>query len=171
MKKTMLTIAAGLLMAAFTGCVKGDKGDAGPAGTNGTNGTNGNANVVASTATLTPANWGFNTSSVSYCNISDNDITADIVATGTVEVFFTNSSGSWAAMPYTFFSNPSYTLSYGYSLDNVLINLQYTDGSNNPPSSLELKIVAISSAQRKAHPATNWKNYNECMAALSAPAL
>lgn len=149
------------------GCVKGPKGDTGPQGPAGTNGTNGNANVKAGEATILPGDWGWdNTNKLSYIDISYPAITSDIVSSGTVNVFMTNTTGTWLALPWTYWGNPSITYNYGYVQGKVSVSIQKTDNSAHNPTA-KIKIVVISSAQKAAHPNTNWKNYDEAMSAIN----
>jgi hypothetical protein len=162
MKRVTAVLMIALVL--FTGCKKGDKGDTGPAGINGTNGIDGNANVKASTYSLNASNWGFDgANKVSYANLINNNITSDIVSTGTVSVFVTGTSGQWIALPWTYWDSPSITYNYGYSLGQVTMQNQKTDGSYFAPI-ISAKVVVISASQKAAHPKTNWKDYNEVMA-------
>ncbi|MBE2289152.1 MAG: collagen-like protein [Chitinophagaceae bacterium] len=168
MSKTSILLLA--LSLTFSSCVKGPKGDTGPqgpAGTNGVNGTNGNANVKTGTATILPGDWGFDGSTgLNTVDISYAAITADIVSTGTVSVFFTNTSGNWVGLPYTIWGSPSVTINYAYKVGLVSLSVQNTNLTAQGLS-IQVKIVAISSAQMKANPKANWKDYNEVMAIVN----
>ncbi len=181
MKKHTIKMTAAFLMLAATlgSCTKGSKGDTGPqgpAGTNGTNGTNGVVNVHSGTVTLTASNWSYNSSYWEYSSdVADVDITTDVVDNGTVSAFIQNSTGVWEAMPLTIYSTStqSYTYTYQFYSGGVTFFFDVSDNSTFSLATVTFKVVAISGTTRKAHPNTNWKNYDEVMAVVnnSAPAI
>ena len=165
------TTAALLLLTTLGSCVKGDKGDTGDTGIAGTNGTNGNANVSASSVTLSQSDWSYDATNWDYyADLTYPKITQDVVDNGTVEVFLGDGAGtSWQSVPTTTYysSTASYSFDYKYYLGgltlfiNLSSNVTFTTIAN-----YQFKIVAIGGAQRKAHPNTNWKDYNSIKAAL-----
>jgi hypothetical protein len=183
MKQTIkMTALFVMLITALGSCTKGDKGDTGPAGTNGTNGTSGtngtngtngvdgNANVKSGIATVTAGNWGWNaTTQVNWVDITDAQITAAIVASGAVSVFFTTNSSQtdWEALPATFWGTPSQTYGYNYYLNGVEITCQNTNLTSLTFNTIYVKIVAIAASLKQSHPHTNWKNYDEVMQVLA----
>jgi len=162
-----------MLIATLGSCVKGDKGDTGATGAAGTNGTNGNANVVAGFVTLNSSNYTWdNTAKLYYSDVTDASITSDIVSTGVVLCFLQASGQSaWTAMPSSIAlsSTESIYFTFSYYLNTVELDLQFSDQSTaSSIGTTNFKIVCISSAQRQAHPHTNWNNYNEVQAALGS---
>ena len=183
MKRNILRITAASLMvlvATLGSCVKGDKGDAGPAGNTGATGAQGatgatgatgaqgNANVNEILGTILPSNWGWNSTNLyNYADFTSvSQINSDIMATGMVLAFISASSPqtAWFALPYTAWSSPSITYQYVYELNFLEIQFSTTNQTNNPPANtIYVKIVVVASALRKAHPNTNWKDYNQVM--------
>ena len=160
------TVAGLLLISTLGSCKKGDKGDTGAAGING---TNGNANVHASFLTIPSNAWTYLSSNWEYyVNFTDNDITQDVVDYGTVSVFL--SGNGWESLPYTNYynSSTSYSFGYNYKLNEGSIFILISNTTTFTFPSYNFKIVAISGAQRKAHPYTNWKDYNSIKAALGS---
>ena len=153
-----------ILIATLGSCKKGDTGAAG------INGTNGNANVLANTLTVNPSDWHNSSANWEYyVDFTDDQITQDVVDNGTVSIFFSVFSGTgWQAIPYTYYYNSTTSLSFGYNYilngGSIFINISNT--STFTFATYTFKIVAIGGAQRKAHPHTNWNNYNEVKAAL-----
>lgn len=163
-KKHYKILLCTLMLAAsivFCGCKKegpqgqqglqGDPGAQGPRGQQGTQGPAGNANVKTGTITLTNAawlwasSWGLTTSigsatiyTTRYVLINTKLVTADILATGTVLVYFkpyTYNDG-WVPLPYRFLDatrNYYYNFVYDYKLG--LIRLHYFWDSNGTTGS------------------------------------
>ncbi len=172
MKKTsLIVLLAALSLTACKKAEKGATGPAGPTGATGAQGAPGNANVHAGKATLSLSNWGWDaTNKTNFANITDADITQDVKDNGTVTVFASTTDGSWLALPYTYNETSSLVVSMGYTYNvgAVRLGLTHSDGSNNvnPYTNCTFKIVAISGAQKRANPATNWQNYKEVMQVL-----
>ena len=178
MKKNTIRITAAFIIMLFAtslgSCIKGDKGDVGATGAQGATGNTGaqgNANVHVGTVSVGYSNWTYNSSSWEYYyNVSDNLITQDVVDNGTVEVFISADAGvSWNAIPTTlyFSTTQSYEFNYRYLLNELVLLIDFSDNTTTINSSFptyEFKAVAIGGALRKAHPNTNWKDYNEVMA-------
>ena len=190
MRKNTFRITTALvlmLIATLGSCVKGEKGDIGPqgatgatgaSGTNGTNGqdgdtgpqgpqgatgADGNANVKTGTVLINPSSWNWNAPTLSnYVNINDPDITASIVSSGMVSVFFSTSSGTWIALPTTTYSGSTLiNYGYGYSLSTVTISVTSSSGTSLTFNPITFKVVAIASSIRKANPNTDWNNYEQ----------
>jgi hypothetical protein len=165
MKKLMLMMFAGGVLA-FGGCTKsGPPGPQGPAGYDGLN-----ANVVGSNP-FDVSSWSYSSSNVAFsASFTDADITTAVANHGQVEQFlFYPSDGTWRNLPdivggtqfYSRFSQGGFEIYYA--------NIDGTVPSN--PGLQTFRTVVIAPSQKAAHPNTNWKNYNEAMAALStAPA-
>lgn len=139
----------------FCGCKKegpqgqegpqGDPGAQGPRGPQGTQGPAGNANVKTGTITLTneawlwAGGWALSTGgssstiySTRYVPINTKLITADIMATGTVLVYFKPNNDGWVPLPFRFLDvtrNYFYNFVYEYKLG--LIRLHYFWDSNS----------------------------------------
>ena len=180
MKKHMIkTTAAFLLMLIATtmnSCVKGDKGDTGPIGATGAQGPQGNANVHAGTVTIGYSDWVYDVSLWEYSSQATYaQITQDVVNNGMVSAFLSNDGGSsWIALPATayFSSTESFQIGFKYHVGGVTFTLDFSDGSTIGSGfpTYEFKVVAIGGSQRKAHPNTNWKDYNEVMAVVNESA-
>jgi hypothetical protein len=136
-------------------------GKDGAVGPEGPQGPQGNANVLGSNALV--IDWAYNSTTNAYTDtIGAQDISQDIVNTGSVEVFYLNNSTEWWPLPDTYGSTVT---TYGFGVGYVsLQSTTYDQTLPNPPSTL--RIVIISSAERMAHPNVNWKNYEEAKAAL-----
>jgi hypothetical protein len=135
----------------FCGCKKegpqgqqGTQGPLGPVGPQGPQGPPGNANVKTGIVTLTNAqwlwggNWSLTTStgsstiySTRSVNVNTNLVTAGIVTTGTVLVYFKPGNDGWVPLPYHFLDftrNYYYNIVYEYK--QGLIRLHYFWDSN-----------------------------------------
>ena len=173
MKKTTIKImsATMLLLTTFASCQKGDTGAAGANGTNGTNGVDGNANVKSATITVTNSNWTYNSSAWEYyCVLNNPTITQSIVDNGMVYGFIQSSTGIWRALPATinYSTTQSYTYTYTYYLGGVTLFIDMSDNSTfTTIADVTFKFVQIDGAIRKAHPNTDWNNYEQVKAALS----
>ncbi len=158
MKKIMLgLLAAASLFAAS--CTK-----TGPQGPTGPQGQQGNANVRGS-ASFNVSTWIFGSNTYS-ANFTDADITADIVNYGAVEIFkYYPSDGSWSNLPDI---NGATSTVFNFKTGEFTIYISNIDNSVTPaPGVITFRAVAISSSLRQANPHTNWKNYNEAMAAIN----
>ena len=145
----LLTLIA--LMITINSCIKGDTGPAG---------RDGNANVLSQQFTVTwtqsPPDY--------YCDIFDSDITQAIVDYGSVEVFMSNGSGGWIALPCTLPITSTYSSTYTpvHYLNGVTIWKTDTDlAQTADPGSKTFKVVCISANLLKAWPKVDWKNYEE----------
>jgi hypothetical protein len=158
MKKILLVLLAGGLLV-FNGCAKkGPKGDPGPQG---------NANVIGSDP-FGISTWQFNTGENAYwASFNDADVTSDISAHGTVEVFlYYPSDGTWRNLPDILNGTEFYSRFNTGGFDIYYANIDGTTPSN--PGNNTFRTVIISASQKQAHPNTNWKNYNEAVAALNS---
>jgi len=166
-QKLKIIAATLLLITTFASCKKGDTG---AAGTNGTNGVDGNANVHASVLTVNPTDWAYDATNWRYYqNFNYPAITQDVFDNGTVAVFFSVPNGTyWQAMPYTYYYNSTTSFSFDYSTvvggGTIFIDISNNNTFTFP--AYTFKIVAIGGAQRKAHPNTDWQNYEQVKAAL-----
>lgn len=173
MKKLLIALFAAALT--ITSCVKGDKGDTGPAGTNGTNGTNGingNNNVHSGYITLYPSNWASGTpAGFYYVDVTYAGITSEVISYGSVQVFMEGNTGNWIALPYTIYNNPSVSLVMGYTVSVGICRIwaQNLAGGSITFNTNRYKVVAITGAEKQAHPDTDWTNYKEVMQAIGEP--
>lgn len=139
----------------------GAPGAQGPAGTNGTNGVDGNANVH--TQTFIVSNWYYNAPSWGV-DITDLDITQDIVDNGLVMVYISNGSGGWQALPYTVYPTSGYSSTYVFVHYLYGVTIWKTDSDLTLPSNpgtKTYKVIAVAEAPRIANPNVNWMNYEE----------
>ena len=153
----MVTIATVMLIA--NGCTKGDTGPAG---------RDGNANVLSRQFTVTwtqsPPDY--------FCDIYDPDITQAIVDYGSVEVYMSNGSNGWIALPCTLPITSSYSSTYTpvHYLNGVTIWKTDTDMAQAAdPGPKTFKVVCISESFLYAHQKVNWKNYEEVKKILNLP--
>lgn len=162
MKKILLIAIAGSLLI-FNSCKKGDRGPAGPVG------PQGNANVIGTNSFTVGSSssnaWDYN-SGTFYATFNNSGITQDIVDHGSVEIFKLYPNG-WTNLPDI---DGNVITVFNFDVNTFTISVLTTDGSiPNNPGSVTFRAVIISASQKAAHPNTNWKNYNEAMAALSSP--
>jgi len=184
-----MTVLAGGLIVVATACgssgatgatgpqgatgAQGPQGSQGPTGPQGPQGPTGNANVLVDTFTVTNTQWLYNsqysleTSPGSYTeyftryyDAVDSAITADILATGMVLVYFNPnpivSATQWTLLPYQFLDgSESFTYNYAFetSLDQVQLEFFFGTLNNGTPTpvlstydipTLQFKIVAVS---------------------------
>ena len=152
MKKSVYLVFTLLaVMITVNSCMKGDTGPAG---------RDGNANVLSHqyivTWTQSPPDY--------YCDINDPDITQDIVDYGLVEVYMSNGSGGWIALPCTLPVTSTYASTYTpvHYLYGVSIWKTDTDlAQTTDPGPKSIKIVCISEGFLYANKNVNWKNYEE----------
>ncbi len=171
MKKVILLLLAGSLLI-FNGCKK--TGPQGPAGPAGQNGVDGNANVNGSNPfTVYAADWTWSAAN-HYYSVSFNvpAITPSIVDKGIVEVFISYATNVWTNLPYTVGITQT---AFDFTDNTLTIYVLNSDNSTpaNPGTQI-FRTVIISASQKQANPKTNWKNYNEAMAAINtvnAPAV
>ena len=167
-KKLKIIAATLLLITTFASCKKGDTG---AAGTNGTNGVDGNANVHAAILTVNGSDWTYSSAKWEYTvNFNYGAITQDIIDNGTVSVFKSDAAATvFQAIPATYYFNStqseSFQYKYGLGGGQILIDLS-SSSFTLTLSTMYFKIVAIGGSQRKAHPNTDWNNYEQVKAAL-----
>lgn len=161
MKKLFFLLLAGSAIF-FNSCTK--TGPMGPQGQTGAQGPQGNANVIGSDA-FSVSSWTL-TNSVYSASFTDADITSDVDAHGVVEVFKLYSDGTWTNLPDI---NGKTSTVFNFSTGAFDIYIQNSDGTVPAnPGTQTFRVVVIAPSQRQAHPNTNWKNYNEAMAAINA---
>jgi len=150
----------------FTGCTKtGPRGATGATGATGPQGPQGNANVIPS-APFTVSSW--SASGATYtASFTSNDITSDIVDNGMVMVYKsygTSGAPRWSPLPDV---DGNVSTVFDFYDGGFQIYVQTSDGSMPPfPGSVTFRMVVVSSALRKANPNTDWKNYEQAMAAI-----
>jgi hypothetical protein len=166
MKKSLRVIATTFLTTSliFIGaCKKGDTGSPGK---------DGNANVASHT--FSTNSW-LNNSSRYYQDYTIPELTSDNINTASVEVYFSTTANNWVALPYTYVSSPNnYFMGFISTINKVEVtwdcNSTFSSGSdpNNVfGTTVQIKIVVIPPAQRKAHPNVNHHNYTEVKAAYN----
>lgn len=169
MKKILLMMIAGSFLF-FGSCVK-----SGPVGPQGPQGPQGNANVYG-TEPFTVSSWAHpNNGTASgdlssyYASFTDADITTAVADRGSVEIFlYYPEDKTWKNLPDIYGGTQ---FSFRFSQGGFEIYFTNVDGSNPSfPGTYTFRAVAIAPAFKEAHPNTNWKNYNEAMAALNSKA-
>jgi hypothetical protein len=161
MKKiALIAMAGGFLL--FNSCTK-----TGPQGPQGAQGPQGNANVLGSNP-FNVSVWSYNGSEVAYeASFNDADITSAVAAHGVVEIFlYYPSDQTWRPLPDIYAGTQFY---FRYNQGGFDIYYANVDGSTPtaPNGVWTFRSVVIDPSNKQAHPNTNWKNYNEAMAALS----
>jgi hypothetical protein len=156
MKKKLQT--TGLLLLAFTtllfnGCKK--EGPAGPAG---------NANVTATTFTISSWSW---SSPYYYVNLTVPALTSANMNAAAVMVYIKATGTSWTAVPYTQYDTPdNYFMGFNTNTNNVQLTWIYDNAfsSGDDPNvvygtQVRCKVVVIPPAERKANPNINLYDY------------
>jgi len=147
-------------LATMNSCKKDDDSAYQLKGNYQTAGNYGNANITSDQFTVT---WTISAPAY-YCDISDANITQEIVDNGSVVVYMSNGSGGWVALPYTLPMSSTYASTYTpvHYLDGVTIwkyDTDYTQATD--PGSTTFKVVCISASARLANPNVNWNNYED----------
>jgi len=166
------------LLVAFQSCKKGETGPVGPQGPQGATGQNGqngldgqdgrdgNANVFSETWVVPVGAW-VQSNPFYYADITDYNITQDIVDGGSVQVFMEspNAPNVWLNMPWLEISNGTYFTqwNFNYGLNSVRIFKQDSDNTQTslPSSTRRFKIVTIESYAMEANPNVNWQDYQQ----------
>ena len=136
-------------------------------GPQGPQGLQGNANVKGSDP-FTVSHWDISSSEFAwYASFTDPDITAAVAARGEVEIFLLYSDATWRNLPDIIGGTQFYSR---FSQGGFEIYYTNVDGSlpTSSPGTYTFRSVVIAPSQKQAHPNTNWKNYNEAMAAISS---
>ncbi len=167
-----------LLLVVLQSCKKGDTGPAGPqgatgaqgqqgpAGQNGADGQDGNANVFSTTWDVPVGAW-VQSNPIYYADITDYNITQDILDNGSVQVFMESPTlaGAWLNMPWTEITTSAYFTqwNFAYNLNVVRISKQDSDNTQTglPTSTRRFKIVTIESYAMEANPDVNWQDYQQ----------
>ena len=159
MKKLIFaTLAAGILLG--TSCTK-----TGPVGPQGPTGATGNANVIGSDH-ITVSSWTYSSGMYS-ATFAYADITPAVASYGLVEIYKQYADGSWTNLPDI---NNGVSTVFNFSPGSFTIYVSDVNGTTTPPApgTITFRVVVIPSSVRQANPNTNWKDYNQTMAALSA---
>lgn len=120
--------------------------------------TYGNANIYSAQYTVT---WTMEAPGY-YCTMDDANITQDIVDNGIVEVYMSNDSDGWVALPITIpvLSTYSSTFTPVHYLGGVTVWAYDTDTEQSgDPGTTTFKIVCISAAAKLANSSLDWNNY------------
>lgn len=99
-----------------------------------------------------------------FCTIDDANITQAVVDNGYVEVYLSNDSGGWIALPITMPVTSTYATTYTpvHYLGGVTIWAYDTDTQQTAdPGSTTFKVVIISAVARQANPTLDLNNYEE----------
>ncbi|MGA2624940.1 MAG: hypothetical protein ABSF91_13860 [Bacteroidota bacterium] len=174
MKKVLLMACILISFAVIILGCKAEKGDSGPTG------PQGNANVKSKTVAVTSSNWVYSTSPNEFAvNITDGDITQDIVDHGMVLVYMSNGSGAWIPLPIIGYTTGTsggntydleYKLSPVYGLSGVTIwYYVVTDPfvwipAN--PGSQTFKIITVASLAKASVAQVDLNNYEKVKNAL-----
>jgi hypothetical protein len=153
---TLFTIATFIT----NGCKK--EGPAGPAGS---------ANVTATNFTVNSWSWD---APYYYADFSVPELTSANINSAAVLVYFTTTSGSWIALPYTQYDSPyNYYMGFSSSAGSVQVTWVYDSSfsSGSDPNayystSVRYKIVVIPKEERIANPNVNLNDYNAVKAAF-----
>lgn len=140
----------------ISSCKKGDTGEPG---------NDGSANVTAYTFSVT--SWTYSTPAW-YRNLSVPELTSSNLNTASVQVYLGVTSGSWTALPNTFYNSPAnYLMGFETQAGIVKINWIYDSSlsSGDDPNTFfgtncNFKIVVIPAALLAANPDLDLKNYN-----------
>jgi hypothetical protein len=166
----------------FLSCSKGDTGATGPAGptgaagaagATGATGATGNANVKDSTFTITTAQWS-SIAEYDYVAITDPQITAAIVSSGEVSVFWSTNGGvSWDNLNWVSENPTGYMMDFNYNLNTVTMYFTNNGVAANPDAvygftSTEFKVVSTTADGMVRYSNTYWKDYNQVQAILNA---
>jgi hypothetical protein len=164
--KTMLIFFAAMFVLLLSAC----EGPEGPTGPKGKDGKDGNANVHFNTFTV--SSWNYSSTNVSwFINLSDPNITTDIVDYGAVLVYMKFGGGDWQLLPYSIFtvtSTASYTTRYTIVYDVGTATIYVTDSDLTQPSNPNtargthyFKVVTIATFGKYSSTNINWQNYND----------
>ena len=150
-------LAAGLLIT--SSCTKtGPQGPQGPTG---------NANVIGEDPFTTySTDW---TPSVPagtwYVTYPDSHITTDVFNYGEVEIYKSYGSIGWTNLPDI---DGNVITVYNFVPGSFTISVLTTDNTIPAnPGNVSFRALIIPSSVRLANPTTNWKKYNEAVAALN----
>ncbi len=169
MKTKLTTIATILLTLTLALTNVGCKKEPGPKGDIGTTGPQGPSGPQAKTFVF---NLTFNSGDTfkSYSGVTGFN-TDDVLL---VYVFNANyGSDYYVQLPFMSggSSGVNFYAEFNETNGNLFINTEWADGTTGSPWSssvnLKFKAVLISSSQFKAHPNTNWGNYNEVKATFN----
>jgi hypothetical protein len=164
-----------LLVAASTlfilGCT-GKEGPTGPAGATGPTGPTGNANVKIKLFNISPSEWNITSdSSGYYANHIIGEISSAIYDSGTVlvytKVIYLNYA--WVELPYTVpESSRSFSYLFSYYVNTVRLDIKYSDGWLNKPTTTQAYKVIIIDSPHAANVLQNIhvNDYNEVKHAL-----
>ncbi len=159
MKKIALILLAGSMLMLNSCTKKGDRGPIGPQG---------NANVQGSNG-FNVNSWALNTTENAYeASFTDPDITQAVSDRGVVQIFlFYPSDGTWRNLPDIYSGSQFY---FRYNTGGFDIYFGNVDGTTPsfPTGTWTFRSVVITPSNKLSHPNTNWKNYNEAMAALNS---
>ena len=97
-----------------------------------------------------------------YCNIEDENITQEVVDNGLVEVYMSNGSGGWIALPITMPVSADYSSTFTpvHYLGGLTIWEYDTDiNQSADPGLTTFKIVCINPVAKLAHSDLDWNDY------------
>ncbi len=105
-----------------------------------------------------------------YCTVEDANITKEIVDNGYVEVYMSNGSDGWIALPITMPISADYSTTFTpvHYLGGVTIWEYDTDANQSAdPGSTTIKIVCVSLIAKLAHPDLDWNDYGSVKMAFN----
>ena len=174
MKKILFAICISVSFGLVLTSCKGDRGPTGPQG---------NANVRALTFDVVSSDWQYQTNPQYqyYVNLTEPDISQDILDNGMVIVYLSNGNNGWQAIPVTGYIQGSsggstYNLEYKYSPVYGLtqVTVWYYIVTNPTawippnPGSQTFKVVVVAGSLTSGSK-VNWNNYDEVKKAFNLP--
>jgi hypothetical protein len=155
MRKTIILGMYVLTVLTFGACTKAKDG---APGAQGPQGTQGNANVQSFTSTTNNGSWTLSNGEYD-AYLSVPAITQDILDKGTVNIFASDGSGGYTALP---FSVAGMAINYTMSVGTINIQVTMNDGTNPPNIGANtFKVVVIAGKSMATHSNVNFTNYNE----------
>ena len=151
------------IAAAVASCSKGETGPQGPAGANGV------TNIYTQQYTVTGANWNDpNSTNTWIATFQESDITDN--NNDAVDVYWSNSSSGWLALPVTSLIYSGDELSYGFNNNSITFSYYTGPLYSNPPSfytaysTIYFKVTVIPPSIQVKYPNVNFKNAAEVAA-------
>jgi hypothetical protein len=97
-----------------------------------------------------------------YADFYWNEITSDIANEGAVLIYVSNGAGAWIPLPRTIYPSTSFSQSQRYIYGPggyTLIVQNSTRQEPSDPGVWTIKVLAVSSTQRRANPNLDWDDY------------
>jgi hypothetical protein len=118
------------------------------------------SNVKSFTFSTTAAAWTLDNNKAYNAILTVEEIDADILSSGVVNVFLGDGTGStWTAMPVTLQNIQS---SYSISMHTAKITMSADDNiSFTNPGVQQFRVIVIKGSARTANPTIDWNNYEQ----------